>query len=130
LAERAIEHGPAKTFAQLSPHALNLGYPGTESAVSSNVVDQIADDLDLVDLIVGDFHAREFLDQDHQFKTVEPVSPEIVAEMSVICDTFDMDIQMFGDERAQFVDVKALMPSRCSLNCPQAADRHGKASDC
>jgi len=76
-------------------------------------VNQVADDLDLI-AVVRDFHACEFLDQYYQFKTIEPVSPQIVAEMSIIRDMSDIDIQVFGDESAQFADIKAFIPSRCS----------------
>jgi hypothetical protein len=56
-----------------------------------NMADEIADDIDMLDIVVGDFYASEFiLDRDHQFESVEPIGPEIVSEVRFIRDKFEI----------------------------------------
>ena len=50
------------------------------------------DNLDLIGFIVRNFHACDFLDQYYQFQTIEPVSPQIATQMSIIGDTPDIDL--------------------------------------
>src|SRR5262245_53769623 len=68
---------------------------------------EIADDLDLIgigrDLDVGEL----ILDQDQQFQAVEPVGPEIVTQVRLVGDAADLDVQMFGDQRANVADLRA-----------------------
>ncbi len=65
---------------------------------SLNIADEIADDFDLVDLVIRNFQAGELIfDRDHQFKTIKPVGPEIIKEMRFIRHTFDLDAQMLGN---------------------------------
>ncbi len=41
-----------------------------------NVADEIADDFDPVDLVIGNFQAGELIfDRNHQFKTIKPIGP-------------------------------------------------------
>jgi hypothetical protein len=46
------------------------------TARAFDVVDQIADDIDPVDIVIRDFHIDELIfDDDHQFQTIEPIGP-------------------------------------------------------
>jgi hypothetical protein len=93
-----------------------------------NIVDEIADNFGLIEIIVRDLHAGELIfDQYHQFKTIEPVGSEIVTEMRFICDTPDIDIQMLSNERAHLANIKALFPIRCLLSQAQATEGHDDA---
>jgi hypothetical protein len=66
-----------------------------------NAPDEICNHVHLLHVVVRDFYARELVfDRDHQFNPIEPVGPEIVSEVRVIRDPFDLDPQMLGDERA------------------------------
>src|SRR5215467_13564028 len=58
--------------------------------------DEIADGFDPVD----DFNAEPIFDHDHQFEPVEPVGPEILAEVRFIRDAFGVYPQMLGNEVA------------------------------
>ena len=82
-----------------------------------NIADEIADDFDLVDLVIRNFQAGELIfDRDHQFKTIKPVGPEIIEEMRFIRHTFDLDAQMLGNERANVAGGKVAFHSGWSLN--------------
>ena len=78
-----------------------------------DVADQVADDIYLVDIAIGDFHVGELvLDHDHQFQPVEPVGPQIISEVRFIRDTLDVDAQMVGNDSADIVVRRALSHSR------------------
>src|SRR5215813_12086524 len=62
--------------------------------------DEIADGFDPVDDIIADFNAEPIFDHDHQFEPVEPVGPEILAEVRFIRDAFGVYPQMLGNEVA------------------------------
>src|SRR5262245_53511513 len=87
------------------------------------MADEIADRTDLIGFIVGDYHAESILDRDHQFESVEPVGPEIIGEVRVVADVLDRDVQMLGDESADFPGGSAVVHNR-SLVLPRRAS-HG-----
>src|SRR5262245_40094220 len=62
--------------------------------------DEIADGFDPIDDIVPDFNAEPIFDHDHQFEAVEPVGPEILAEVCFIRDALGVYAQMLGNEVA------------------------------
>jgi len=70
-----------------------------------NVENQIANNLDPIGFVIRDFHACDFLDQYYQFNTIKPVSAQIVAKISVIGDTPDINVQMFGDKSAHSINI-------------------------
>ena len=71
-----------------------------------NVADEISDDFDLVGIVIRDLQAAESVfDHDHQFKTIEPVGPEIVYEVRLIGHTFDVYVQMLGNESADLNEI-------------------------
>jgi hypothetical protein len=89
---------------KLSPGALNTS-------------DEIGDDFDLVNLVIPNFQARELIfDRHHQFKTIKPVSPEIITEMRFIRHVFDRDTKMLGNELANVAGGKVAFHSSWSLN--------------
>jgi len=57
--------------------------------------------------VILDLHARDFLNQDYQFKTIKPISAQIAAKISTIRDTPYIDVQMFCDESTHFLCVGA-----------------------
>ena len=59
--------------------------------------------------MIHDFHACDFLDQYYQFNTIKPISAQIVAKISVIGDTPDINVQMFGYKSAHFI-ISTLLP--------------------
>ena len=66
-----------------------------------DAADEIGDHVDLVHVVVGNFHARELVfDRNHQFYAVEPIGPEVVGKMCLIRNALDFDAQMLGDKRA------------------------------
>jgi hypothetical protein len=68
------------------------------------VADEITDHADLIGFLVRDFHLGELVfDRDHQFEAVEPVGSEIVSEVRFIGDALDIDAEMLGDQRTNFV---------------------------
>jgi hypothetical protein len=74
--------------------------------------------------VIRDFHACDFLDQYYQFNTIEPVSAQIAAKISVIGDTPDINVQMFGDRSAHFIDIDISICSPCSLTLANTANYH------
>jgi len=66
----------------------------------------------LIGITIRDFQAGEVVfEQYHQFKTIEPVSPEILNQVCVIRDTADIDFQMRGNELAYLIDRRSFLPS-------------------
>ena len=75
--------------------------------------------------MIHDFHACDFLDQDYQFNTIKPISAQIVAKISVIGDTPDINVQMFGDKSAHFINIDtAPICSPYSLTLANTANCH------
>jgi hypothetical protein len=101
----AAKAPPTKALeSKLSPGALNTA-------------DEIGDDFDLVNLVIPNFQARELIfDRHHQFKTIKPVSPEIITEMRFIPHVFDRDTKMLGNELANVASRKIAFHSSWSLN--------------
>ena len=82
-----------------------------------DVTKQIADHLDLVGLVIGDFHPDELiLDCDHQFNTVEPVGSEIIGEVRFIRDPFEVDAQMRSNESTDLAGGKTFFQASRLLN--------------
>jgi hypothetical protein len=69
-----------------------------------DITNQIADNLDQIGFLISDFQACGFLDQDYQFKSIKPVSAKVAAEISIIRDTAYVDVKMFGDNSAHFLN--------------------------
>jgi hypothetical protein len=88
-----------------------------------NLADEIADEFYLIGFL-RDFHVDELIfDHDNQFKNIELVVPEIVREVRVSRDRFDIDSQMLGDKRADLARDEAFYLSRCSSSqCPASHD--------
>ena len=73
-----------------------------------DVANEIANRYYLVDVVIPDFHSGELIfNHYHQFQAIEPVSSEIISEVSFIRDTFQVDVQMLGNESAYLVGGKA-----------------------
>jgi hypothetical protein len=53
----------------------------------TNIVDQISDTLEPIGFIMRNFDASKVLESIKEFETVKPISAEVVAKMSSICDT-------------------------------------------
>jgi hypothetical protein len=84
------EHGP-KNCESLE-RRLNDVASSPLIAHAFDMADQVADDIYLVDIAIGDFHVGKLvLDHDHQFQPVEPVGPQIISEVRFIRDTLDVD---------------------------------------
>jgi hypothetical protein len=91
-----------------------------------DVAHEIADDFDLMGVVGRDFNVSELiLDQEQQFQTIEPVGPEIVTEVRFVRDASDVNVEVLGNERANFADRQALL-TRCWLRDAQAAEDHDK----
>ena len=61
-------------------------------------------------MVIRDFQAGELIfDHDYQFKTIEPVGPEIIGEMCFIRHPFDFDAQMLGNESANVAGGKVFL---------------------
>jgi hypothetical protein len=85
--------------------------------VALNEADEIADDFDLIDVVIRDLQAGEFIfDHDYQFKTIEPVGPEVIDEICLVRHTFDFDAQMLGNESANVTAAKIFFHSRGPLH--------------
>jgi len=77
-----------------------------------NVSDEIANDFDLINIIIRDFQSGELVfDKHRQFKTIKLIGPEIFCEVRVIRDQFDIHIQMVG-RSADFVNLKTFFHDR------------------
>jgi hypothetical protein len=84
--------------------------------IDFNVAHEIADDLDLIDIVVRKLYAVEFIfDQYRQLKTIEPIGSEIITEVRFICNTSDIDTEILSNESTHFVGIKILC-RRSSLN--------------
>jgi hypothetical protein len=89
-----------------------------------NVADEIANGLNLIGIIVYEFHTDKLIfDQYQQFHTIKPVGPQVVPEVRFIRDLLDIDVEMLGNERADLVVFDAF-PGGCSLSEAQATEGH------
>jgi len=63
-----------------------------------DVSDEIADNLDLIGIVIRDLDAREFIfDQYHQLQTIEPADAEIVTEVRFIYNPFGINTQILAN---------------------------------
>jgi hypothetical protein len=57
-----------------------------------DVADEIADDFDLIGIVVRNLHADKCIfDQYHQFEAIEAVDAELVTEVRFICNSFGIN---------------------------------------
>ena len=72
----------------VTPHSFNVAY-------------EVADGVNLIEIVIRDFHANEpIFDHDHQFQAVEPVGAEVISEVRFLCDTLDVDAELLGNQSA------------------------------
>jgi hypothetical protein len=77
--------------------------------VTFNMANEIADNLDLVGIVIRNLHASEFIfNQYRQLKTIEPVGAQILAEVRLIGDAADIDAKIVGNENAYFACINLL----------------------
>jgi hypothetical protein len=63
-----------------------------------NVSHEIADNFDLIGIVIRDLDAREFIfDQYHQLQTIEPADAEIVTEVRFIYNPFGINTQILAN---------------------------------
>jgi hypothetical protein len=63
-----------------------------------DVSDEIADNFDLIGIVIRDLDAREFIfDQYHQLQTIEPADAEIVTEVRFIYNPFGINTQILAN---------------------------------
>src|SRR5262249_15926975 len=80
----------------------------TQSLPAFNVSDEIAYELDPLGVVIRNLQTIESVFQgDHQLKMVQPVGPKII-EIRSICDTFDIHVQMLGNESPHLGGVAIL----------------------
>jgi hypothetical protein len=105
------------------------GHPRQEALARPRTFDvthEIAHDFDLMRVIGRDFNVSELIfDEKQQFQTIEPVGPEIVTEVRFVRDASDVNVEVLGNERANFADCQAFL-TRYSLREAQAAEDHDK----
>jgi hypothetical protein len=103
-------HLRPQELAKYLPGILTIPYSSPFIIRDFNVADEIADDFNLIGIIVGNLHINErILDQYRQLKTIEPVGAEIVTEVRFICNASDIDTQIVGDQCAHSVAIKILL---------------------
>jgi hypothetical protein len=62
------------------------------------VLDEVADNFDLIGIVIRDLDVKEFIfDQYHQLKTIEPVDPKIVTEVRFIYNPFGINTQILAN---------------------------------
>jgi hypothetical protein len=82
-----------------------------------DVTNEIADDLNLVRIILRDLQPREMVfDHNHQLKAIKPVSPEIINEVCGIGDTSDVYVQMLGNKSPDLGAIRGSPRSRYLFN--------------
>src|SRR3954452_17704734 len=78
-----------------------------------NLANEIADEFYLVGF--REFHVAELVfDHDNQFKNIDLIVPEIVREVRVGRDRFDVSCRMLGDERSDLARDEAFFLNRSS----------------
>jgi hypothetical protein len=73
-----------------------------------NVPDEVADNFDPVCIVRKLDVVEVVLDQDQQFQTVEPVGAEIVAQVRIVRDAADVDVEMVCEKCPNVVRVRAV----------------------
>jgi hypothetical protein len=91
-----------------------------------NITNEIANDFKLAGLIVRDFNGSELIsDLCQQFQTIKPVGPEIVTEVRFVSDATNVDVEMLGNNRANFACFQAFI-TRDSWSEADAGENHDK----
>jgi hypothetical protein len=87
-----------------------------------DVADEIADDLELIGIVIRNLHADEFIfDQYHQLEVIEPVGAEIVTEVPSSVTRLISNTQILGNQTAHFIGITVLLCG-CSLSRAQATE--------
>ena len=74
---------------------------GSMEQLSFEKVDEVADGLDPLDHIIGNFHPKLIFDGDHQFETIKPVQPEIFTQKCFTRDIFGVYANTLRNEVAK-----------------------------
>jgi hypothetical protein len=69
--------------------------------LSFEKVDEVADGLDPLDHIIGNFHPEPIFDGEHQFETIKPVQPEIFTQKCFTRDIFGVYANTLRNEVAK-----------------------------
>jgi hypothetical protein len=101
------------------------GNPASAARVL-DATNQIADELDLIRIMIADFDVGESILHQHQyFQAIEPIGAEILTKVRLISDSMNVNVEMLGDKRSDFGSMQALQ-IRHSLSEAQASEDHGK----
>jgi hypothetical protein len=94
---------------------------------SFDVAEEIADEFDLIGIVVRNLHAYECIfDQYHQLEAIVTIHPEFT-EVRFIRKLFRLNTYILGDESANFVGIKRLLWCG-SLSYAQTTEGHRDAS--
>jgi len=65
-----------------------------------DLADEVADEFDLIDVVVQQLDADLFLDADHQIEALHPIESKIFQKMRLIGDVRDIEPQLIRNQRA------------------------------
>jgi len=70
---------------------------------------EITNSVDVVDHDLIDLDADDLIfNRNHQFETIEPVGPKVIAEARFVCQTIGINSKMSGNDLA-YLDCKAVI---------------------
>src|SRR5438093_4431593 len=106
------------------------------SGVGLDVLDGVADRVDLLGVLVADLDLERLLQRHDQLDGVERVRPQVVHEGGVHRDLLRIDAQLFDDDAFDLVldALRHLLPSMrdllgCPCLCPDARRVPGRHAD-
>jgi hypothetical protein len=77
-----------------------------------DLADEVADEFDLIDVIVQQLDAGRFLDADHEIQALHPIESEIFQKMRLIGDVRDIKPQLIRNQRADAAVAANLVVER------------------
>src|SRR5688500_2486459 len=93
------------------PGSEGAGWPGSADGLGE-VAYRIAEGLDRLGCVIGDFDREFFFERHHQLDLVERVSAQIVNEARLVDDLLRNDVQMLDDDFADAVsDIAHVLTS-------------------
>src|SRR5262249_40464007 len=88
-----------------------------------DIADEVADEFDLLDIVIQQFNAGAFFNKNHQLHALQPIKPEILQDVRLIPDARGMNSELIRDQRADAAGADGFRLEPNTL----CADPHGSA---
>jgi hypothetical protein len=70
---------------------------------ANNAPNEVSDNIDLINVVIIQLDTGRLFKEDHQIKTLKPIGAKVPHDMRLVVDSFDIDIELIRDNRADVV---------------------------